>query len=516
MCCRRGAAPVAAGKLKLEQTIENLDKLRRKINISLAVGSLAIGVVVAGGLILTKPVPPRLNRFDRARDVAAVAIDPTTESMPVVGHGTVRAEKQIDLIPQVSGRLTKVHKDLAPGKLIPKGALLFEIDPTAYEARVRQAKAEVKALEVELKSHQQEAENLKARIDNAEQILAIEKKNYDTSKQLYTEQNVGTQHDVDMAFQMYLRQKDVVVELSNRSAMIPHIAAETEAKLESARAQLDQYEHDLSHTQIRCPFDARVEAVNAYESEVVTAHFSIAKLTDMAAFEISVGIDPRELKWLADSIRPEALENLDPEQSPAVKVRWSLHGQDFSWEGRVARFERVDEATRTARMVVEIRRADMVATLGGGDSGQALSIGMFCSAELPAKKLEGALLVPRHAVYDGRWVYVVEPDAAANDPSVGHLGRREVPILRSIGDRVLVDYTDRDDGSRCELQPGERVVVSPLTKPVVGMRVRLRDGASLAGSYSPFSSDDSDLLMTEVTVSSPVALLASASIHGGS
>ncbi len=369
----------ARGKARLERSLEKLEALRRKVNLGLAVGSLTVGAVVCAGLIWTKPVPPRLNRFDRAHDVAAVAIYPSTTSMPVVGHGTVRAKKQVDLIPQVTGRLMKVHKDLAPGKMIPKGAVLFEIDRTVYDARVRQAKAEVTALEVALESHEQDAENLDARIANAEQMLAIEKKDYDTSKNLYDKENVGTQRDVDMSFQKYLRQKDIVVELTNRRAMIPHLAAETAAKLDSAKAQLTRYEHDLDHTRILCPFDARVDAVTAYESEVVTAYFSIATLTDMEAFEISVGIDPRELKWLADSIRPEALENLDSTLSPVVTVRWSLHGQEFLWEGRVARFERVDEATRTARMVVEVRNANMIARLGGGGvSGQALSIGMFC------------------------------------------------------------------------------------------------------------------------------------------
>ncbi len=499
----------------LEHTLENLESLRRKVNLGLALGSLTVGVVVCAGLIWTKPAAPRLNRFDRAHDVSAVAIHPTTESIPVVGHGTVRAKKQVDLIPQVTGKLTKVHEDLAPGKMIPKGAVLFEIDRTVYEARVRQAKAEVTALEVAVLSHAQEATNLDARIANLEQMLTIEKDDYDTSKRLYDVDHVGSERDVDMAFQKYLRQKDVVVEFTNRRAMIPHVTAEAEAKLESARAKLDQFEHDLSGTEIRCPFDARVEAVSAYKSEVVTAHFSIATLTDMAAFEISVGIDPRELKWLADSIRPESLENLDPEKSPVVKVRWSLHGQDFSWAGRVSRFERVDEATRTARMVVEVQNADMVARLDGGAvTGQALSIGMFCTAELPAKALVEALLVPRHAVYDGRWVYVFEPDADSKDASVGRLGRREIPVLRSIGNDVLVDFADRGDGSLCELAANERVVVSPLSKPVIGMRVRLR-GAAAVASVSPTLSD-SNSSITDVLVSSSVALLGSASIHGGS
>jgi hypothetical protein len=170
---------------------------------------------------------------------------------------------------------------------------------------------------------------------------------------------------------------------------------------------------------------------------------------------------------------------------PEVNVYWSLQGQGFAWRGFVTRFERVDEATRTARLVVEVRNVDMVATVnvGDGESRPALAIGMHCRAELPAKRLAGALMVPRHAVHDNRWVYVFEPDPQAGDDKAGRLGRRKVPMLRSVGDSVLVEYAGREGTEVCELAPGERVVVSPLIKPVVGMKVRMRDEQIVAAGH---------------------------------
>ena len=57
-----------------------------------------------------------------------------------------------------------------------------------------------------------------------------------------------------------------------------------------------------------------------------------------------------------------------------------------------------------------------------------------------------------------------------------------MPLLRSLGDDVLVDYRGRSGGPECELTAGDRVVVSPLSKPVVGMKVLLRDDASAVAS----------------------------------
>jgi hypothetical protein len=210
----------------------------------------------------------------------------------------------------------------------------------------------------------------------------------------------------------------------------------------------------------------------------------------MSAFELSVGVDPRDLRWLDESIRPEALNEEQEGPRPEVRVKWALHGQELSWRGYVTRFERVDEATRTARLVVEIRNVDMVAKvqLGGAGGSPTLAIGMHCRAELPARTLTNALLVPRHAIYGNRWVYVFEPASDASNSADGRLARRQVSLLRSIGDSVLVNYSGNDDGGACELEAGELIVVSPLIKPVIGMRIH-RDDEKLALTPAPVVDD---------------------------
>jgi len=174
----------------------------------------------------------------------------------------------------------------------------------------------------------------------------------------------------------------------------------------------------------------------------------------------------------------------------SVTIRWSLRGQEFTWKGRVTRFEKVDEATRTARMVVEVRRDDIIAESNLGDAvPTSLELGMFCTAELPSVVLSDAITVPRHAIYENQWVYVFVPDSGA-PADEGTLERRRVPMLRSMGDEVLVDYAGRESTEVCELTPGEMVIVSTLTKPVVGMRMRLRDAQEIvANSLSPIKGE---------------------------
>jgi len=437
-------------------------------------------IILSGGgvmvwLVKTPPAPNRHASTIRLTTVAVQTVVPKTVAIPVVGYGTVRPKNQVQIIPQVSGELVFSHADLAEGKIIVKGALLFEMDPTVYLAHVQQTEAEVRALEAVLTRHDQEMANLDARIIMAEKMLAIDKRDYLNSKHLLEQEGVGTAQGLDVTHQKYLQRQDLVLQFKHRRATAPHLKRETLAKLDATQARLQQAQYNLKNTKIFCPFTARVESVKAHQTQMVTAHLSIATLTDMEAFEIPISVDPRELRWLDQRVQPQALEQESDNQRPVVNVAWSVLGQQVQWRGHVARFERMDEATRTARMIVEIPRANMAAERGAWwhDAPPSISIGMRCRAELPAEPLVDAILVPWHTIHEGRWVYVFEPAADETKQGLGRLGRREVSILRMMDDEVLVDFRGLSDRHTCQLKPGEQLVVSLLPNPVVGMKVVL-------------------------------------------
>lgn len=469
--------------------IEKLERTRRALNVVLVLACLGSGAGAAVWLVGNAPKPPKRESAIRALSVATVEITPRRESSAIVAYGTVRPKQQVRIIPQVSGALIYAHDDIAQGKFIAEGELLFRINPIPYAAKVAQANAEIRRLEGMLARHTEELQGLDQRLVAVDRMVAIEQQNYLATKQLFDESGVGTIQQVAADERRYLAQQDAAFVLSSRRAMIPHLREETEALLEAARSRLTQAEFELDGTNITCPFDARVESVSAHTSQVVMPPLQIAILTSLEAFEISVGVDPRELRWLEESARPEALDTADGSAAAKVVVRSTVAGRRFEWTGYVTRFERVDEATRTARLVVEVRNADLTARRidgvdGGGATtgGGTLAIGMYCRTELPARVLEDALLVPRHAIHDNRWVYVFEASADSDDPALGVLGRRSVPRLRTVASGVLVDYRGRGDGPVCELKPYDRVITSRLRRPVVGMPVRLRGAQSMHAS----------------------------------
>ena len=215
----------------------------------------------------------------------------------------------MERVPQVRGNEIGAQEALGESNVIPKGEVLYEIDPAGYVARVHQVEAEIRGLEARLKRQDQGIANLDTRIENLKRMLAIDEKDYLTSKHLYEIETVGTQRDVDLVFKKFLHQKGLVVDLKNQRALAPHMRRETQARLEGARAELKLAKHDLAATKILSPFEARVESVRAQTSQFVTASFAIATLTDMSAFEFSVGIDPRDMRWLDEAVRSQVLRD---------------------------------------------------------------------------------------------------------------------------------------------------------------------------------------------------------------
>ncbi len=467
-----------------------MERFRKVLRGLLCAVLLAAGAGACLWLVETAPAPDK-GEVRRAVPVVQVEeVRPREFASPILGHGTLRPEKQVRVVPNVNGRLIYAHEDLAEGKFIEKGELLFEIDATVYQAQVDTAEANVRRLNASIARQKEELIATQERLAVAQDMLEIAERERDASESLEDGTLSGVRVNADR--QSYLRLKGEVVELGSKERMIPLTLDELEAQLDAACAALRQATFDLENTKIVCPFDARVESATAFASQYVTAFVAIATLTDVSSFEISAVVDPRELRWVHDGVASAVRGDSAGAEAPEVVVRWSLYGRQFSCRGRVTRFERLDEATRTARIVVQIRNVVLGLDSDGADETPPISIGTFCQTEIPARAVPGALTVPRHAVYEDAWVYVYEDDPASSAAGEGLLGRRRVTLLRTAGDDVLVGYEgiEVDGAVETELAAGDRIITSPLPRPVPGMPIRLAaespaaleaDGGALEG-----------------------------------
>ncbi len=460
-----------------------MNRIRNYINTALA--AIVIFAATAGMVYLigTKPAASQVVGAVRSPEVIIFPVNPVLFQEPVIGFGTVRAKNHVKIIPQVTGALVDMHADLEVGNIIPAGEVLYRIDRRAYESQKIQVQAQVQMLEAQLKRHDRDEQSLSDRLTNARQQLAIAESNYSREEKL-TADAAGIEAEVDAARLKVLQSTDVVLNLQSQLELVPILREETAARLDARKAQLADAERDLLNTDIACPFDARVDAVSARTPQSVMANFAIAALTDISALELAAVLDPVDLQWLDNqgTVNQAHALKLGDEIADAasVEVTWALGDQIHSWTGRVSRLESLDEATRTARLVVEIPQSLEVIREAEASGHIPLSIGMFCSARIPAAPLADALVLPRSSVHEDNMVYVLEQD---EDGSGARLALRRVPILRSMGELVLVDFAGRSDDARlsqrqasavCELKAGDLVVSSPLPRAVEGMEIRIR------------------------------------------
>lgn len=222
------------------------------------------------------------------------------------------------------------------------------------------------------------------------------------------------------------------------------------AATRQARAALSKAEHDLARTELRAPFRGRVREHSADVGEFVNRGAPIATIYAIDYAEIRLPVSDEELGHLELPLR---YREGDGTGAP-VELRARFAGALHRWEGRVVRTE--GEIDPRSRMVNLVARVDDPYQVGEDDGGRPpLAVGLFVEAEILGRPVEDVLVVPRASLLaDGR-LQVVDGD--------DRLRMRPVELVRAEHERAVV---------RGALEPGDRVVLSPLAAPVEGMLLR--------------------------------------------
>ena len=187
--------------------------------------------------------------------------------------------------------------------------------------------------------------------------------------------------------------------------------------------------------------------------EYVNRGQELAKIYAVDYAEIRLPVSDEELAHLELSLRHrEPSEAASGEAQPALTLRTRFAGEEHSWQGRIVRTEGVIDPE--SRMVVLVGRVPDPYARGDETERAPLVAGLFVEAVIEGKTLREAIALPREAVQTGGRVHVLDDE--------DRLGVLPVDVLHTDGERVVVQGLD----------PGERVIVTPLELPVEGMRLR--------------------------------------------
>jgi multidrug efflux system membrane fusion protein len=382
----------------------------RKLWIPLA--TLTGALVVAAIMVIARPHAAPEPHPPPVPLVRAVTLREESIRLVVRAQGRVTPRAEIDLAPEVSGKVLEVSPSLVSGGFFAAGDVLVEIDPTDYELSVERAKAEVAQMEVRVAEERAEA---------------------------------------DVASREWR-------DLRGGSAPPPLVArepqlAEARARLAAARASLDQARTDLSRTVIRAPFEGRVRSENVDAGQLLSRGIPIARIYAIDTAEIRVPLPDDDLAYLDFS-----LDAVGTSLADAI-VRAEFGGSMHEWKGRVVRTEgQIDPETQVVHAVVEI--ADPYGRRPAPNAERAstapLAVGLFVDVDILGKTVAQAFAVPRAAFRGDNVVLVVDAE--------NRLRFREVEIFRRERERVVVTSG---------LSGGERVCISPLEVAVESMPVRV-------------------------------------------
>ena len=232
---------------------------------------------------------------------------------PWTRDGLVRAQV-VQITPRVSGPLVRVP--VQNNQLVKKGDLLFEIDPSTFQANVNLARAQFDNMRDIVKSLFEQVEGLKRTVEQREAEIgeakfevegsAAEVENARVSlgraKELFTE-TVNTQRDVDdksMAYQVALAQLGAArAKVSQMTAALAQAKddlargladlgtlGEDNPRLRRAAADLEIAQLNLDFTKVWAPTDGYVTNLRLGVGDSAVAHQPMLAVIDANSFYV--------------------------------------------------------------------------------------------------------------------------------------------------------------------------------------------------------------------------------------
>ncbi|MEA1948999.1 MAG: efflux RND transporter periplasmic adaptor subunit [Thermodesulfobacteriota bacterium] len=390
------------------QKIEKSKKPAMVVLISIvsSIVVLFIGVMGMAMLARLKAPPAEAKKGERPLRVEALQVEQRDISVFITGHGEVKALNVVSIAPEVPGKIVKIHPRLEVGEIIPKGEVLFKIDPKDYRT-VRKISSQ------------------RLKILKRSQELA--KKEYERVRVLFEKNNVATLAGLEAAEKTMLAAADLERQISQ--------------VLETAEINLERCE-------VRAPFNARIKSVSLEKGQYVTPGQSIVTLADDSVLEIHVPLDSRDArKWLRfnkDETKEKIAWFSALEQAPC-KISWTENNNGQTWDGRLHRVVKFNQQTRTLTIAV---RFDAETALKKKPRSLPLVEGMFCSVKIPGRTLHNVFRLPRQAVSFENTVYIAVDNRLKTIP---------VKVARVEGENAYVTNG---------LNAGDMVVTTRLIDPL--------------------------------------------------
>ena len=300
----------------------------------------------------------------------------------VNASGKIYPEVEVKVSPDISGEITELN--VREGDTVKKGQVLAKIYADIYNIQRNQAASGVEQTQAQVANTTAALDALKAQQEQAQRT-------YDMQKQLFDDKVIS-------------RNEFNVADANLKSAKANYNAALQgirggQASVQSARANLEKANKDLSRTSVVAPMDGVVSLLNVKKGERVVGSnlmsgTEILRLADMAKIEVRVDVSENDIVKV--KVGDTAL--LDVEAYNDRKFKGIVTQVSSSNNGASAQNALANTSTDVTQYKVYIRLlVDSYKDLVGKGSFP-FKPGMTATANIQTKTHENVLSVPINAV----------------------------------------------------------------------------------------------------------------------
>lgn len=353
---------------------------------------LPLGILIAGGvtmgiLIKSSEAEQRVDVVPPPLQVEIIEATQSDQLVKVYASGVVQPSHQVNLVPQVQGKIVYVAEDLRAGRRFRKGDVIAKIEQADYKLAVA---------------------GERSRVEQAKLNLAIEK-----------EREMDAQREWEL-----LGNKGEAPELASRKPQL-RLA---ELGVEAANAGLERAELALSRTVLTAPFDCIVKTEQLELGQVVGGG-PVATLQGTKQFQVRVSVPTNHLPNLH-------IPGVTGEEGSLAEVQFKISKDSVvQKKGSVLGLEsELDPQARTINLLIGID-----SPMDG--EGLPLLLGSYVDVELDGQSVLETVRIPATALREGAYVLVADAEdkLARKDVKVGWFDQADVVITEGVasGDRIV-------------------------------------------------------------------------------
>ena len=374
--------------------------------ILISVVILALGFFAMQALLSYKSDPPRVDQALRSKIVEARAVK--LESIPaeITAFGRSASTQPVILNSEVPGTIMQGDIPFQPAQAFRKGDLLLRIDDRQIKLEINSTKSDfLNALAI---------------------VLPEIKVDFPTDYEIWQEYFNACGFDNQLSELPEAGNQKIKMFLSRFNVYKLYFTVRN-------------LEIRLSKHYIYAPFRGSIISTQLRVGSTAQNGTRLGEIINLEDIEVEVPVPADDIRWI-------------DRRKPVVFTSSEIEG---SWTGKIKRIGKtIDTRTQTVQVFISVNQS----------RDARIYDGVFLKAQIPGLDVENAMRIPRKALYNERFVYLIK-DAK--------LDFREVEIARKETNSVLVSGG---------LDEGDMLVLDVLQGVAPGMPAEAKMDASAEGS----------------------------------